>query len=102
MFRVPNLAQLWPLAGFIAGGPWFNSSAALVHSQLVYLLPAPGILNLLTLLNFELTGFLDVISDESLESSLILKLNAKMALINLLLLNWLLFALVGDLLIYQL
>ena len=38
---------LWPLAGFVQGSPWFNSSAALVHSQLVCLLPV-GILNLLS------------------------------------------------------
>ena len=42
---------LWPLAGFVRGSPWFNSSAALVHSQLVCHLPV-GILRLLSL--FEL------------------------------------------------
>jgi len=42
--RVP----LWPLAGFVTGSPWFNSSAALVKSPLVCLLPV-GILNLLSL-----------------------------------------------------
>ena len=39
---------LWPIAGFVPGSPWLNSSAALVHSQLVCLLPV-GILNLLSL-----------------------------------------------------
>ena len=39
---------LWPLAGFVPGSSWFNSSAALVQSQLVCLLPV-GILNLLSL-----------------------------------------------------
>ena len=40
--------SLWPLAGFVPGSPWLNSSAALVYSQLVCLLPV-GILNLLSL-----------------------------------------------------
>ena len=40
-----------PLAGFLQGGPWFNSSATLVQSQLVCLLVV-GIFNLLSL--FEL------------------------------------------------
>ena len=39
---------LWPLAGFVPGSPWLNSSAALVYSQLVCLLP----LRILNLLNF--------------------------------------------------
>jgi len=39
---------LSPLAEFVPGNPWFNSSAALVQSQLVCLLPV-GILNLLSL-----------------------------------------------------
>ena len=39
---------LWPLAGFVPGSPWLNSSAALVCSQLVCLLPV-GILNLFSL-----------------------------------------------------
>ena len=39
---------LWPLAGFVPRSPWLNSSAALVYSQLVCLLPV-GILNLLSL-----------------------------------------------------
>ena len=38
---------LRPLAGFVPGSPWLNSSAALVYSQLVCLLPV-GILNLLS------------------------------------------------------
>ena len=33
----------WPLAGFVPGSPWLNSSAALVNSQVVCLLPV-GIL----------------------------------------------------------
>ena len=37
-----------PLAGFVPGSPWLNSSAALVYSQVVCLLPV-GILNLLSL-----------------------------------------------------
>ena len=37
----------WPLAGFVRGSPLFNSSAALVYSQLVCLLPV-GILNQLS------------------------------------------------------
>ena len=36
---------LWLPAAFVSGSPWFNSSAALVHSQLLCLLPV-GILNL--------------------------------------------------------
>ena len=44
VFQVP----LGPLAGFVPGSPWLNSSAALVYSQLVCLLPV-GILNLLSL-----------------------------------------------------
>ena len=39
---------LWPLTGFVPSRPWLNSSAALVNSQLVCLLPV-GILNLLSL-----------------------------------------------------
>ena len=39
---------LRPQAGFVPGSPWLNSSAALVYSQLVCLLPV-GILNLLSL-----------------------------------------------------
>ena len=35
--------QLWPPAGFVLARPWFNSSAAHVHSQLICLLPV-GIL----------------------------------------------------------
>ena len=39
---------LWLLAGFVPGSPWLNSSAVLLDSQLVCLLP-DGILNLLSL-----------------------------------------------------
>ena len=38
-------APPWPLAGFVPGSPWFNSSAALVLSQQLFLLPV-GIGNL--------------------------------------------------------
>ena len=34
----------WPLVEFVSGSPWFNFSAALVNSQLAYLLPV-GILS---------------------------------------------------------
>lgn len=37
--------SLWPSAGFVAVSTWFNSSAGLVYSQLVYFLSV-GILNL--------------------------------------------------------
>jgi len=41
-------AEFGSRSEFVPGSPWFNSSAALVHSLLVCLLPV-GILNLLSL-----------------------------------------------------
>ena len=43
LFQVP----LWPPVGFVPSNPHFNSSAVLVHSQLVYFVPV-GLLNMLS------------------------------------------------------
>ena len=47
---------LWPPAGFVPGSPWFNTSAALLQSQLVCFLPV-GILNLLSLFQLFLSDY---------------------------------------------
>ena len=46
--ETPSSSPALTTAGFVPGGAWFYSSAALVNSQLVCLLPV-GILNLLSL-----------------------------------------------------
>ena len=44
--------------GFVPGSPWFNSSAALVHNQLVFLqaVVIPFLLRL-----FELLGYFEIV-----------------------------------------